>query len=319
MQIIKLTFAFIGLGILLIVSAFAIPEWISPFQTEGIEADLLWNYRIPKTITALIAGASLSVSGFILQQLYRNNLAGPYILGVSSGASLAVAILIIGSHYFPFLNHGIGISFAGFIGASTVLLLVMLVSSRFGTGAIILLFGVIIGQITGALQGLLNYMAVPGDLKNFTLWSMGSFSQVIEFDLLFFGISACMGILWAYLIMPQLSTMLLGEEVAYTLGVNTKSISIQLLICTGILSGIATAFCGPIAFIGMAIPNVSRLIIKTVNFRFMILVNAILGAAMALVSDIISSADLLSFNIPINVCTALIGGPFIVYILLRRK
>lgn len=319
MQIYKLLFALVGLCILLIVSALAIPEWISPFQTEGIEADLLWNYRLPKTITALIAGASLSVSGFILQQLYRNNLAGPYILGVSSGASLAVAILIIGSHYFPFLNHGIGISFAGFVGASMVLLLVMLVSSRFGTGAIILLFGVIIGQITGALQGLLNYMAVPGDLKNFTLWSMGSFSQVIEFDLLFFGLSALLGMLWAFLIMPQLSTMLLGDEVAYTLGVNTKSISIQLLICTGILSGIATAFCGPIAFIGMAIPNVSRLLIKTVNFRFMLLVNAILGAAMALVSDIISSAEILSFNIPINVCTALIGGPFIIYILLRRK
>ena len=195
----------------------------------------------------------------------------------------------------------------------------MLVSSRFGTGAIILLFGVIIGQITGALQGLLNYMAVPGDLKNFTLWSMGSFSQVIEFDLLFFGTSALMGMFWAFLIMPQLSTMLLGDEVAYTLGVNTKSISIQLLICTGILSGIATAFCGPIAFIGMAIPNVSRLLIKTVNFRFMLMVNAILGAAMALVSDIISSAEILSFNIPINVCTALIGGPFIIYVLLRRK
>jgi iron complex transport system permease protein len=195
----------------------------------------------------------------------------------------------------------------------------MLVSSRFGTGAIILLFGVIIGQITGALQGLLNYMAVPGDLKNFTLWSMGSFSQVIEFDLLFFGVSSLLGIIWAWLIMPQLSTLLLGDEVSYTLGVNTKSISIQLLICTGILRGIATAFCGPIAFIGMAIPNVSRLLIKTVNFRFMLLVNAILGAAMALVSDIISSAEIFSFNIPINVCTALIGGPFIVYILLKRK
>jgi iron complex transport system permease protein len=162
-------------------------------------------------------------------------------------------------------------------------------------------------------------MAVPGDLKNFTLWSMGSFSQVIKFDLLFFGISAILGIFWALIIMPQLSIMLLGDEVAYTLGVNTKSISIQLLICTGILSGIATAFCGPIAFIGMAIPNVSRLLLKTVNFRFMLLLNAILGAAMALISDIISSSEILSFNIPINVCTALIGGPFIIYILLSRK
>ena len=319
MQAYRLTIATIGLLTLLIISAFAIPEWISPFQIDGIKVDLLWNYRIPKTFTALIAGASLSVSGFILQQLYKNNLAGPYILGVSSGASLAVAILIIGSHYFPFLNHGIGISLAGFIGATSILLLVMLVSSRFGSGAIILLFGVIIGQITGALQGLLNYMAVPGDLKNFTLWSMGSFSQVIEFDLLFFGLATLSGIAWAWFIMPQLSTMLLGDEVAYSLGVNTKNVSLQLLICTGILSGIATAYCGPIAFIGMAIPNVSRLLIKTVNFRYMLFVNAALGASMALISDIISSIELFGFNIPVNVVTALIGGPFIIYILLKRK
>jgi iron complex transport system permease protein len=319
MQAYRLTIATIGLITLLIISAFAIPEWISPFQIDGIKVDLLWNYRIPKTFTALIAGASLSVSGFILQQLYKNNLAGPYILGVSSGASLAVAILIIGSHYFPFLNHGIGISLAGFIGATSILLLVMLVSSRFGSGAIILLFGVIIGQITGALQGLLNYMAVPGDLKNFTLWSMGSFSQVIEFDLLFFGLATLSGIAWAWFMMPQLSTMLLGDEVAYSLGVNTKNVSLQLLICTGILSGIATAYCGPIAFIGMAIPNVSRLLIKTVNFRYMLFVNAALGASMALISDIISSSELFGFNIPVNVVTALIGGPFIIYILLKRK
>ena len=319
MQVYRLSIAFFGLITLLTISAFAIPEWISPFQPDGIKVDLLWNYRLPKTITALFAGASLSVSGFILQQLYKNNLAGPYILGVSSGASLAVGMLIIGSHYFPFLNHGFGISRAGFIGATAILLLVMLVSSRFGSGAIILLFGVIIGQITGALQGLLNYMAVPGDLKNFTLWSMGSFSQVIEFDLLFFGVSSLLGIIWAWLIMPQLSAMLLGDEVAHSLGVNTKSISLQLLICTGILSGIATAYCGPIAFIGMAIPNVSRMLFKTVNFRFMLLVNGVLGAAMALISDIISSSEIFGFNIPVNVCTALIGGPFIIYILLKRK
>ena len=319
MQVYRLSIAFFGLITLLTISAFAIPEWISPFQPDGIKVDLLWNYRLPKTITALFAGASLSVSGFILQQLYKNNRAGPYILGVSSGASLAVGMLIIGSHYFPFLNHGFGISLAGFIGATAILLLVMLVSSRFGSGAIILLFGVIIGQITGALQGLLHYMAVPGDLKNFTLWSMGSFSQVIEFDLLFFGVSSLLGIIWAWLIMPQLSAMLLGDEVAHSLGVNTKSISLQLLICTGILSGIATAYCGPIAFIGMAIPNVSRMLFKTVNFRFMLLVNGVLGAAMALISDIISSSEIFGFNIPVNVCTALIGGPFIIYILLKRK
>lgn len=319
MHTLKLSFAFLALFILLLISVFAIPEWISPWQSEGISKTILWQYRFPKSLTAVFAGAALSISGFILQQLYRNNLAGPYILGVSSGASLAVAFLIIGSHYFPFLSNGIGISLAGFVGATAILLLVMLVSARFGSGAVILLFGVIIGQITGAMQGLLNYLALPGDLKYFTLWSMGSFSQVIEFDLVFFGISTVVGLAWAWFLMPQLSAMLLGNEVANTLGIDSKKTSLQLLICTGILSGIATAFCGPIAFIGMAIPNLSRLVFKTVNFRFMLIINAVLGASMALLSDIISSSEFFSFNIPVNVCTALIGGPFILYILLSRS
>ena len=143
MSYFKLSTAIVVLLMLLIFSCFGVPDWINPWNTQGIAEDLFWNYRLPKTLTALFAGASLSVSGFILQQLYRNQLAGPYILGVSSGASLAVAILIIGSHYWPWMHQSFGISVAGFIGASVILILLMLVSKHFGTGAIILLFGVI--------------------------------------------------------------------------------------------------------------------------------------------------------------------------------
>lgn len=305
--------------ILLVISVFLIPDPIAPWTEGGIHFDILWQFRLPKSLTALFTGAALAVSGFILQQLFRNNLAGPYILGISSGSTLAVAILIIGSHYFPFLNSSIGISMAGFAGAMAILLLVLSVSIRFGSGAVILLFGVIIGQISGALQGLLNYLAMPGDLKYFTLWSMGSFSQVMGRDLLILGTAAFAGIAWAFTLMPALSVMVLGDDVAATLGVQTKRVSLQLMVCTGLLSGIATAYCGPVAFIGMAIPNASRLLYKTANFRILMLVNALMGACMALLSDVISSLEILGMHIPVNVCTALLGGPFILYILLKKR
>lgn len=315
----RLLFLFIFLIILLLISAFCIPEFFSPLDNNSINNDILWHFRIPKTISALFVGISLAVSGFILQQLFRNNLAGPYILGVSSGASLAVALVIIGSHSLPFLSSGISISLAGFTGAMIILLLVLSVSLKYGYGAIILLFGVIIGQMSGALQGLLNYLALPGDLKYFTLWTMGSFSQVLGNDLIVLGVSTTIGLFWSYSLMPMLSVMILGDDVALTLGVNTKKTSIMLMVCTGILSGIATAYCGPIAFIGMAIPNVSRLLFKTSNFKLLLLVNACMGASMALISDIISSIEIVGLHIPVNVCTALLGGPFILYILLKKR
>ena len=304
---------------LLLISVFIVPERILPWTVYGIQSDILWQFRLPKSLTALFTGAALAVSGFILQQLFRNNLAGPYILGISSGSTLAVAILIIGSHYFPFLNNSIGISMAGFAGAMAILLLVLSVSVRFGRGAVILLFGVIIGQISGALQGLLNYLAMPGDLKYFTLWTMGSFTQVMGRDLLILGIAAIAGLVWAFTLMPALSVMVLGDDVAATLGVQTKKVSLQLMVCTGLLSGIATAYCGPVAFIGMAIPNASRLLFKTADFRMLMLVNALMGACMALISDVIASLEIFGMHIPVNVCTALLGGPFILYILLKKR
>jgi iron complex transport system permease protein len=308
-----------ALIILLIINILYTPNSINPFQHSNIDHQILWTYRLPKAFTALFAGISLSISGFILQQLFRNYLAGPYILGVSSGASLAVAVLIIGAHYFPVLQSGIGISLAGFSGAMLVLLLVLSVSRKFGTGAIILLFGVILGQITGAFQNLLNYLALPGDLKYFTLWSMGSFSHVIEWNLIVFISSTLLGFAWAFTLMPKLSVMVLGNDVATTLGVNTQRTALQLMLCTGILSGIATAYCGPIAFVGMAIPNASRLLIKTSNFRTLLLVNACLGGGLTLLSDTISSIQIFQIHIPINVSMAILAGPFILYILLKKR
>jgi iron complex transport system permease protein len=308
------------LVLMTLISALIVPEWIDVFHPlSNANRDILFSIRIPKTLTAICCGAILSVSGFILQQLFKNNLAGPYILGVSSGASLAVAFTILGASIFPFLSNGISISIAGFIGAFSVLVLILSITLRFGNGPIILLFGVILGQITGSVQGLLSYLATPGDLKFFTLWSLGSFGQVIDNELIILIAISVLGTFFAGFLMKDLSVMMLGNDVAKTLGVNTQNTTFKLLLITGLLTGLATAYCGPIAFIGMAIPNLCRILFKTANFKQLMYLNVVLGAIMALISDIISSLDIFGYNLPINVTTSLIGGPFILYILLKKR
>ena len=314
-----LFFLLIGLLTLCFVGVFLLPYPVSFSSLTGTDAAVVYNFRLPSILTAIFCGMALSVSGFILQQLFKNTLAGPYILGVSSGASLMVALIIIASGALPFLSSNFSIPIAGFVGAFGILALILLVSARFGYGAIILLFGVIIGQLTGALQNLLSFIADPNDLKYFTLWSMGSFNSTIEYDLLIFIVMVLGGLVWARFLMPALSVMVMGDEVARTLGVNTKSVSIMLLTCTGILTGVATAYCGPVAFIGMAIPNVVKLLFKTANFKTLLIANILLGAGMAVLSQIISSIEIASINIPVNVSTAIIGGPFVIYILFRNK
>jgi iron complex transport system permease protein len=307
-----LTFVLIALTA---VSLIIVPEIINPFS--AIESDwfIFKMYRLPKTITALMVGSALSVSGFILQQLFRNQLAGPYILGVSSGASLMVAIvLVLGINTWPLLGH-ISLSLAGILGATLILLLISSLSLKYGYGSIILLFGVIISMITGAFQSLLVSLATAEEIKNLSLWSMGSFNQVIGTDLILLIIAVVIGLIWAYSLMNPLSVMILGDEVANSMGVNTRKTSFQLLICTGLLTGVATAYCGPIAFVGIAIPNLVKIVFKSVQFKTLLIANCLLGSTMTILGDIISSLDIWGFQIPINVTTSLIGGPFVIYIL----
>lgn len=304
--------------LLLVVDIYVLPSFISPFQTLEEHEIILYLYRIPKSVTAVITGASLAVSGFVLQQLFKNQLAGPYILGVSSGASLMVSffVVVLGSQ-FQLLN-GLGIPFFGILGALGVLMLMSLISFKYGNSYILLLFGVIIGMIVGALQNLLTVLGSAGDLKTVTLWSMGSFSQVLGLELVVYGLICGLVLVWIYFKMPALSIMVLGNDIAKTMGVNTKKVNFQLLISTGVLAGVSTAYCGPIAFIGIAIPNVVKLLFKTVNFKLLLFANLCMGASMALVGDILSSIYIKGINLPLNVTTALIGGPFIIYVLLKQ-
>ena len=306
-------------AVLLIVDAFCLPTFIDLLDYKINHSFIFWSYRLPKALTACIVGANLALAGFILQQMYANHLAGPYILGISSGASLAVSITIIGAHIFPVLNHGLSLSLAGMIGSMLILSLVLLVSKRFGSGATILLFGVILGQITGAIQSLLDFLAISNDLKAFTVWGMGSFAKVISWDCAFLICVSLIAIVFAWRLMPALSIMVLGNDTANSLGVKVQQTQWQLLCITGLLTGISTAYCGPIAFIGMAMPNLARILLPSIHFKRQLILNCLLGASMAVLSDIIASLPIFSINLPINVCTAILGGPFVLYVLFKKK
>lgn len=320
---IKLIWLLILLVILVLLDTFCIPTFVDPFQSLNLAETILFSIRLPKVLTAIAAGVALSAGGLMLQQLFKNPLAGPYVLGVSSGASLAVGLVIIGGASIPILNamyiQSISVALAGFVGAFFILLLALMVSYRFGYSYILLLFGVIMGQILGAFQTLIDYLANPTDLKQFSLWNMGSFYNTIDWSLYTMIVFVAIGIIWSFTLMKPLSIMILGNDVAYTLGVKTRSVSLQILMCTGLLTGVITAFCGPIAFIGMAVPNVARMLFKTANFKKLLLFNILIGAGMAVFCDILGNLPLFDFHLPINVSTALIGGPIVLYILLKRK
>jgi iron complex transport system permease protein len=304
---------------LFIIDAFCLPDFIKLWDDKANQSFIFWSFRLPKALTACIVGANLALSGFILQQMYANHLAGPYILGISSGASLAVSITLIGAHIFPVLSHGFSLSIAGMLGSMIMLSLVLLVSKRFGSGASILLFGVILGQIIGAVQGLFDFLAISADLKAFTVWGLGSFSKVIAWDAVFLICISIVSIVLAWRIMPSLSIMALGNDTAKSLGVKVPQVQWQLLCITGLLTGISTAYCGPIAFIGMAMPNLARILLPSIHFKRQLVLNCVLGASMALLSDMMSSLPIFSINLPINVCTAIIGGPFVLFVLFRKK
>jgi len=319
--------SFIGLVILIAIfsyiNLFVFPNYISPYQswTNSNNFFVFNEFRLPKTLTAIFVGAALSLSGLILQQLFKNKLAGPYVLGVSSGASLFVEISIIGASIFnvQLLSQSYSISMAGLMGALLVILLLIAVSKKTGFSHTILLFGVVLSQIIGACQVFLDYLANPNELKLFSLWTMGTFSNVNNVQLVFLSSVILIGLIWAFYLMKPLQTFILGEDIAKTLGVNTKSVSIQLMLCTGVLTGVSTAFCGPIAFIGMAIPNLVKLMFKTSNHQVLFWFSILLGSLMALICDTVGNSNWFSVQLPINVTSSMIGGPFILYILLSKK
>jgi iron complex transport system permease protein len=272
-------------------------------------------------LTAILAGASLSVAGLMMQTLFRNPLAGPYILGVSSGASLGVALATMCGTIFslPF-REGVGVGFiatSAIIGSMLTMLLVMLFAKRIRSNVTLLIVGMMVGNIAGALVNMIQNFANPDSLKLFIVWTLGSLSGVSwnELPTLAFGI-AMAAILVLMLIKP-LNGLLLGEDYARGLGIHVERTRWMMVLASCLLAGSVTAFCGPIAFIGVAVPHIARGIFATSNHRLTVPASALIGANILLVCDIL--CNLGTYSLPISTMSALFGAPIILWIVLKKK
>ena len=287
--------------------------WLWPFGDLSLmESNILHAIRLPKALTAILAGASLSVAGLIMQTLFRNPLAGPYTLGVSSGASLGVAFLTMCS-----VSAIVLLPVAACIGATLVLLLVLAVSRRVTSNVSLLIVGMMFGSIAGALVSLLQNFANPDALKLFIVWTLGSLSSVGWSDMQLMVPILLLGALFVLLTLKPLNGLLLGEDYARGLGINVSRTRLFIVLATGLLAGGVTAFCGPIAFIGVAVPHIARGIFRTSNHRVTIPASALIGACLLLVCDVLCS--LFTYPLPISTVSALFGAPVIIWIILKNK
>lgn len=280
---------------------------------QGVLHHIFLDIRLPKAITAILAGMALSVSGLMMQTLFRNPLAGPYILGVSSGASLGVALLtMLGGIVFVF-----SAAFAAVIGSALVLLLMLLIARRIRSNVTLLIIGMMVGAIASALVGVIQNFADPDSLKLFIVWTLGSLQGVGWQELHYLLPITIVGIIMAIGLVKPLNGLLLGEDYAQGLGIRVSSIRWAIVLATGLLVGGITAFCGPIAFVGVAVPHIARGLFQTTNHRLTLPACALIGANLLLVCDILSS--LCTYPLPISTLSSLIGAPIIIYVIIRNK
>lgn len=287
--------------------------WLWPWgDLSPMEQNILHAIRLPKAVTAILAGGALSVSGLIMQTLFRNPLAGPYTLGVSSGASLGVAFLTMWSSTLIML-----LPVAACIGATLVLLLVLAVSRKVTGNVSLLIVGMMFGSIAGALVSLLQNFANPDALKLFIVWTLGSLSSVGWSDMQMMIPILLTGALFVLLALKPLNGLLLGEDYARGLGIHVERTRLYIVLATGLLAGGVTAFCGPIAFIGVAVPHIARGVFRTSNHRVTVPASALIGACLLLVCDVLCS--LFTYPLPISTVSALFGAPVIIWIVLKGR
>ena len=272
-------------------------------------AKIILNIRLIKAVVALLAGAALSVSGLQMQTLFRNPLAGPYVLGISSGASLGVALVVLAG-----VGSSIGIAGAAWLGAAIVLVVIAAVGHRIKDIMVILILGMMFSSGIGAVVQILQYVANDESLKMFVVWTMGSLGDVTLNQLTVLIPSIVTGLLLAVTIKP-LNLLLFGEEYAVTMGLNVRRSRGLLFLSTTLLAGTVTAFCGPIGFIGLAMPHVTRMLFRNSDHRVLVPGTVLSGASVLLLCDLVSKL----FTLPINAITALLGIPIVVWVVLRNK
>jgi len=293
---------------------------------EGKES---WKYivmenRLPEALTAMLCGASLAVCGLMLQTAFRNPLAGPDVFGISSGAGLGVAIvmLFLGGSVSTTLftvSGFLAILTSAFIGAIVVTMIILFLSTMVRNSVLLLIVGLMVGYVSSSAVALLNFFASEEGVKSYMVWGMGNFGGVSMDHMLLFALLCLVGIIASIFLIKPLNIMLLGTQYAESLGINIRQIRNLLLVTVGLLTAVTTAFCGPISFIGLAIPHISRLLFRTDNHRTLLPGTVLTGAVIALFCNLVCYLPGELGIIPLNAVTPLIGAPVIIYVIIKRR
>ena len=324
---------FVLLGIALVALAIAdmligtesipVSEIVSSLWGDASEehATIIYKLRMPKVIVAIVAGMALSASGLLMQTLFRNPLAGPYVLGINSGASFAVALFTLA---VPMMTaemswlYNIGVTGVALIGSAAILFMVMALSRRMKSISVILILGMMLGSAISAVVGILQYMGTEESLKAFMVWTMGSLGSVSREQLLIMAPVMILGLALSVSLIKPLNAMLLGENYASTMGINIRRTRLMISAITVMLAGTVTAFCGPIGFIGLAVPHIARMTFREADHRVMMPASMLLGALIMLFCDVASQLPANDMTLPINTVTALIGIPVVVVVIVRN-
>ncbi|MGB8490101.1 MAG: iron ABC transporter permease [Bacteroidales bacterium] len=293
-------------------------------NAHGISETIIEKFRLPKAITALTVGIALSVSGLQMQTVFRNPMAGPYVLGLSSGASLGVAFVILGfsSNLSPESIRGLGnwaIAVASWTGAGAIMIIIMIISARVRSIMTVLIIGIMLASGISAIVSILQYFSSETMLKAYVIWTMGSLGNLTSSQLSVLVLSVAAGTIVCIFSVKMLNALLLGENYARSVGLNVRFSRFVIIAGTSILAGTVTAFCGPIGFIGIAVPHLARLVFRTADHRILIPATILLGAIIMLASDIISQMPGSDNILPVNSVTSLIGIPVVIWVLFRNR
>lgn len=295
-------------------------------EADEVATNIVLQSRLPQALTAIVAGAGLAVSGLQMQTVFRNPLAGPSVLGISNGSALGVAFVVLLSgrlggvalSRLGYLGEA-AMSVAAIVGALAVMLLILWVSGRVKGNVTLLIIGVMIGYLANAIIGVLKYLSPEEDVKSFVVWGLGSFSRVSGDEMLLFVCLMCVLLPLACLLVKPMNLMLLGERYAANLGLNIRRARMLVIISSGVLVAIVTAYCGPIMFIGLAVPHLARAVFRTSDHRVLMPATALSGAVLALLCNFVARMPGFEGALPVNSVTALVGAPVIAAVLFGRR
>ena len=299
--------------------------WGNSYDNE-IWYNIIWKSRIPQALTALVAGAGLSVSGLQMQTVFRNPLAGPSVLGISSGASMGVAFVVLLSGTLGGVALSkigimgeIALTLSAIIGSLSVMALIIFVSQKVKGNVTLLIIGVMVGYVANAVIGVLKYFSVEEDIRAYVIWGLGSFARVSGNQMTLFVSIMLVLLPVSFLLVKTLNLLLLGDAYARNLGLNIKRARLQVITCSGVLVAIVTAYCGPIIFLGLAVPHLCRSLFRTSDHRILMPASLLMGGAMALVCNLIARMPGFEGALPVNSVTALVGAPVVISVLFNKR